>query len=122
MLHRHRTGTRGELLTLLPPLDLLDLVHHALEDVAFVWLHAEAGKVTHVGRQQLSQLIDVAALQLPAPLLPAAAQNTQTVTHKTRNKAFQHYQVHKNIWSLFLRIQTAKKSYKNELGRVTDPK
>lgn len=95
---KSRTRTRCELLTLLPPLDLLDLVHHTLEDVAFVWLHAKAGEVTHVGRQQLSQLINVAALQLPAPLLPAAeTQTKQTVTQQAQTNAFQDYKVQKNL-------------------------
>lgn len=59
-------------LTLLTPFDLLDLVHGAPEDVTLVGLGAEAGDVAHVGRQQLGQLLDVAALQLPSPLLQAA--------------------------------------------------
>lgn len=58
--------------TLLPPLHLLDLVHGALEDVALVRLDAETGNVPNVGGQQLGQLLDVAALQLPSPLLHAA--------------------------------------------------
>lgn len=56
-------------LTLLAPLHLLDLVHGTLEDVALVGLDAEAGDVAHVGRQEFSQLLDVATLQLPPPLL-----------------------------------------------------
>lgn len=59
-------------LTLLTPFHLLDLVHSALEDVALVRLDTETGNVTHVGWQQLSQLLDVAALQLPSPLLQTA--------------------------------------------------
>lgn len=58
--------------TLLSPLHLLDLVHGALEDVALVRLDTETGNVPDVGRQQLGQLLDVAALQLPSPLLHAA--------------------------------------------------
>lgn len=58
--------------TLLSPLHLLDLVHGALEDVALVRLDTETGNVPNVGRQQLGQLLDVAALQLPSPLLHAA--------------------------------------------------
>lgn len=65
-------------LTLLTPFDLLDLVHSALEDVALVGLDTETGNVAHVGRQQLSQLLDVAALQLPSPLLQTAETNTCT--------------------------------------------
>lgn len=67
-------------LTLLTPFHLLDLVHGALEDVALVGLDAEAGNVAHVGRQQLRQLLDVAALQLPSPLLQTAEKNTDTDT------------------------------------------
>lgn len=62
-------------LTLLTPFHLLDLVHSALEDVALVRLDTETGNVTHVGWQQLSQLLDVAALQLPSPLLQTAGKN-----------------------------------------------
>lgn len=61
------------LLTLLPPFDLLDLVHGAPQDVALVRLGAQTGNVAHVGRHQLSQILDVAALQLPPPLLHSAA-------------------------------------------------
>lgn len=56
-------------LTLLTPLHLLDLVHGTLEDVALVGLDSETGDVAHVGRQQICQLLDVATLQLPSPLL-----------------------------------------------------
>lgn len=48
------------------------MVHGALEDVALVRLDTETGNVPDVGRQQLGQLLDVAALQLPSPLLHAA--------------------------------------------------
>lgn len=61
----------GVLLTLFAPLHLLDLVHGALEDVALVGLDAETGDVAHVGRQEFSQLLDVATLQLPSPFLQA---------------------------------------------------
>lgn len=56
-------------LTLLTPLHLLDLVHGTLEDVALVGLDVETGNVTHVGRQEFSQLLNVATLQLSSPLL-----------------------------------------------------
>lgn len=59
-------------LTLLTPFHLLDLVHGTLEYVALVGLGTETGNVAHVGRQQLRQLLDVAALQLPSPLLQTA--------------------------------------------------
>lgn len=59
-------------LTLLTPFHLLDLVHSALEDVALVRLDTETGNVAHVGWQKLSQLLDVAAFQLPPPFLQAA--------------------------------------------------
>ena len=59
-------------LTLLTPFHLLNLVHGALEDVALVGLDTETCDVAHVRRQQLSQLLDVTALQLPSPLLQTA--------------------------------------------------
>lgn len=56
-------------LTLLTSFDLLNLVHSILEDVALVGFDIETGNVAHVGWQQLSQLLDVATLQLPSSLL-----------------------------------------------------
>ena len=70
------------LLTLLPAFDLLDLVHRALEDVALVWLDVEAGDVTHVGREQVGQLLDVAAFQLPPPLLHAVQRNNTDIRYQ----------------------------------------
>lgn len=68
--------------TLLSPLHLLDLVHGALEDVALVRLDTETGNVPNVGGQQLGQLLDVAALQLPSPLLHAAGNKDSRVAER----------------------------------------
>lgn len=65
--------------TLFSPLHLLDLVHCALEDVALVRLDTETGNVPNVGGQQLGQLLDIAALQLPSPLLHAAGNKDNNV-------------------------------------------
>lgn len=73
--------------TLLSPLHLLDLVHGALEDVALVRLDAETGNVPNVGGQQLGQLLDVAALQLPSPLLHAAPNTHRQVDHGRHRSA-----------------------------------
>lgn len=70
--HCVQSWNHARLYTLLSPLHLLNLVHGALEDVALVRLDAETGNVPDVGRQQLGQLLDVAALQLPSPLVHAA--------------------------------------------------
>ena len=75
-------------LTLLTPFHLLDLVHGALENVALVGLDTETCDVAHVRRQQLSQLLDVAALQFPSPLLQAAGGQKNTYVD---NHEFQTY-------------------------------
>lgn len=69
-------------LTLLTPFHLLDLVHSALEDVALVRLDSETGNVPQVGWQQLSQLLDVAALQLPSPLFQTAGKKEKKHLHR----------------------------------------
>lgn len=74
------------LFTLLSPFHLLDLVHSALEFVALVRLDTETGNVAHVGRQQLSQLLDVAALHLPSPLLHAAGKKVNKMVMDLFNK------------------------------------
>lgn len=69
------------LLTLLTPLHLLDLVHGTLEDVALVGLDIETGDVAHVGRQEFSQLLDVATLQLPSAFLQTEGEKKEIFIH-----------------------------------------
>lgn len=72
----------GCFLTLLTPFHLLDLVHGALEDVALVRLDTETGNIPQVGWEQLSQLLYVAALQLPSPLFQTAGKGRKKQTNK----------------------------------------
>lgn len=54
--------------------DLSDLPYSLLEDGTFVWLHVEAVDMGKVGRDELSQLLDVLALLFPSTLVtPAGA-------------------------------------------------
>lgn len=54
--------------------DLSDLSHSLLEDGTFVRLDVEAVNVGEVGRDELSQLLDVLALLFPPTLVtPAGA-------------------------------------------------
>lgn len=72
----------------------------ALEDVALVGLNAETGNVAHVGWQQLRQLLDVAALQLPSPFLRTA----ETDPTKTQSEVHIKTAVFKSVvlfWVIF---------------------
>ena len=69
--------------------DLSDLPHCLLEDSTFVWLDVEAVNVREVGRDELSQFLDVLAL-LFSPTLVTPAGEPKGIRHVAMTTLLPH--------------------------------